>query len=33
VNNLRIIQFVEADLNMVLNTIWGTRLRQNTLQH
>jgi hypothetical protein len=26
VNNLRIIQFVEADLNMVLNTIWGTRL-------
>jgi hypothetical protein len=32
VENLRIIQLCEADLNFVLNAIWGYRLTQNGIQ-
>jgi hypothetical protein len=33
VEDLRIIQLWEADLNFVLHAIWGHRLIQHALQH
>ena len=33
VENLRIIQLVEADLNFVLHTIWGHRLSRHAMKH
>jgi len=33
VDNLRIIQLCEADLNFILHTIWGHRLIRHSCQH
>ncbi len=33
IENLRIIQLCEADLNFVLNIIWGKRLIQNAMKN
>jgi hypothetical protein len=33
IENLRIIQLCEADLNFILHIIWGKRLMQNALHH
>jgi hypothetical protein len=33
IENLRIIQLCEADLNFVLNILWGNRMIQTALQH
>ena len=33
INKLRVIQLLEADLNMYLHLIWGKKLVQNALKH
>jgi hypothetical protein len=33
IENLRIIQLCEADLNVVLHTIWGHQLIRNATSH
>lgn len=33
IENLRIIQLCEADLNFTLNIIWGSRLARNAMKH
>ena len=33
IENLRIIQLVEADLNFVLHVFWGKRLPRHALYH